>query len=168
MNNLLNSGMVGVVEKTEAEIIKIWSSIGFLDIIDEEIKPKTAMLCEKMASIIIKTGNYYTYDGKIDTVIFPIIIRIVNEIYKTIEDKNRKFGMVQLLESEYILKRVSAMFDDAISFYEKHLTSSKMDIEAECVAWLSQLIAYEYIAGFSGKDIISVGEGKFEAVIILE
>lgn len=163
MSNLLNSGQVGIGEKTEEQVLETWSNISLLDGIDEEIKLKTAMLYEKAANILINMSNHYTYDSRISTLIFPIIRRVVSEIYKKVNE-DRRMGMVYLLDAEYILKRTSAMFDDAISFYEKHLTSSNMDIEAECTAWLCQLIAFEYIAKFKEKNIIDLGDGKYEAV----
>lgn len=168
MSNLLNSGRVGIGEKTEEQIVEIWANTGLLDSNNEEVRLKTALLYEKVASILLSMGNYYTYNSRIDTVIFPIIRRVVSEIYRTVEDKDRRIGMIQLLEGEHILKRASAMLDDAISFYEKHLTSSNMDIEAECIAWICQLIAFEYISSFKNKDIIDLGNGKFDAVVRLK
>ncbi len=163
MSNLLDSGKVGIGEKTEKQTIETWAIVGLLDNIDEEIKLKTAMLYEKAANILINMSNHYTYDSRIDTIIFPIIRRVVSEIYKRVSE-DRRHGMIYLLDAEYILKRTSAMYDDAISFYEKHLTSSNMDIDAECIAWLCHLIAHEYISKFKGKKIVDLGDGKYDAV----
>jgi hypothetical protein len=167
MSNLLNSGHIGLGEKTDEQVIKVWVDAGIIADLDDEIKLKVARMCEKVASILLSMDNYYSYDTRIDVAIFPIIARIVRDIHKTVDGDKAK-GIIYLLEGEYILKRVSAMYDDAMKFYKKHLSESNMDVEAACVSWICDIIMFEYIESFRGKEIIDLGDGKYDVVLKLD
>ena len=163
MSELLKSGFIGVGEKTVDEIIKNWEGIGFLEGIDGYEKKGAALLLENVAKILIEMSSIYSYNGKFDTVIFPITRHIVSEVVKNGGENSE--GMIYLLEAKYITKRSSEIFDDALEMYKKHFSSYSFDIEAEVAYWVSKMISMEYINSFKNKTIIDLGEGKYDIIL---
>lgn len=165
MSHLLNSGMVGLGNKTEEETIKVWNQIGFLEGLEGKEKIKVALLYEKIAEILLNISNVYAYNSNLDVIIFPMARRIAASIKKIEHKEERAEGMLQLLTAEFIIKRASEIYPDALSFFEKHFSKTLTDIEAECTYWMSELIANEYVMSFKKKEIISLEDGKYDVVI---
>jgi hypothetical protein len=165
MSELLNSGQVGVRKKTVEETVDTWSHFGLLEGLTDKEKIKIALLYEKTAEILLNVRNVYAYNSSFDVVIFPMVRKIAMGIKRYESNEQRAEGMFHLLTAEFITKRTSEIYPDAIELFEKHFSKTLGDVEAECTAWISDIIANEYINSFSKKDIISLGDNKFEVVV---
>jgi hypothetical protein len=91
MSQLLNSGRVGSLDKDRNSnefIYHRWKDSGLLEGLDTELALKVALSMEIGANIILMenkscdiihkiTGDVFHSDGRFDTVVFPIIRRIV-------------------------------------------------------------------------------------------
>lgn len=166
MSYLLNSGHVGLGygKQTDEEIIGKWEELGFLYNIEQPfMKRRLALSYEHIAHMILTMEEFYSYDRRLDTVIFPITRRVITKIFEL--GKENGEGMVFLLKDEQILKRASAIFSDAVSIYNKHFSKSDIDIEAEATAWVSDMIAQEYVGSFRNKKIIKIEEAKFDVIL---
>lgn len=161
MSELLKSGKIGLCDKSTEETTKSWEALGFLEGLEGSEKIKIALLFEKTANILLNSNNYHK---SIDVVIFPIIRRAATAINRLVNNKERAEGMFQLITAELILKRANEIYFKSFNFYEELFSSTLSDIEAECVLWVSEMIAHEYIQSFVKKDIINLGDNKFDII----
>ena len=169
MSELLNSGLFGV-GKPKENVIKYWEASGFLyGINDETIKEKTALVLEDAANILIKVGNHNPYSGRFDTIIFPIIRRVMGSIDKgeygyLIKDnyEEMKPGLIDLVTADFIIKKSYKLYESSLEFFGKIYNDEKViDVEAEVAAFISETVSQMYLREFRGQNIIKGDNGYF-------
>jgi hypothetical protein len=172
MSHLLDSGHVGnIVTKlrtefpniTEEEIINHvidkWKNTGLLDGLNGTFKKLVAFKLEELATLLI---NYPEYgdrtNGRIDTLAFPIVRRMINEFtdfsYSLIngwgytgegvsnEYFERNLMLYEILDVNLVVSKIVNSFDSSLVFVKDLLGDNiERDNEAEACALLATQIS---------------------------
>lgn len=136
MSYLLDSGKVGTLDKsrnTNSHIFVRWKELGFLDGLDEDTAMKVALSYEIAANMMLMDGKIYDMyfkinediiddDGIVDTVIFPIIRRIVSKFVDAHKYVPEIVNMVKKEFETSLWKSIASGSETAIAhFYDNVL-----------------------------------------------
>jgi hypothetical protein len=114
------------------EYVERWDKLGFIEGLQGEAKEMTALAFEQLATLIIFSVYKWTNDY-FDTVLFPIVRRIIDKIGDKFSTKTFYYMLRDNLN--FIAKK----FDDMQWNMEAY--NGRIDIEAEFVITISEVIA---------------------------
>ena len=114
------------------EYVERWDKLGFIEGLQGETKEMTALAFEQLATLIIFSVYKWTNDY-FDTVLFPIVRRIIDKIGDKFSTKTFYYMLRDNLN--FIAKK----FDDMQWNMEAY--NGRIDIEAEFVITISEVIA---------------------------
>ena len=114
------------------EYVERWDKLGFIEGLQGETKEMTALAFEQLATLIIFSVYKWTNDY-FDTVLFPIVRRIIDKI----GDKFSTKTFYYMLRNN--LNFIAKKFDDMQWNMEAY--NGRIDIEAEFVITISEVIA---------------------------
>lgn len=154
MSNLLDSGLVGIGGTTE-EIVKKWSNLGLLEGIDGIEKIQTAICMDKAAELILNSRQYAKFNY--DTVIFPVIRRVISGIKSKVSNSNdNKEMIIEFITAEYIMSEMNRLYEPMYANFEIAYGKNKdYDIECETSAFVSEIIAQMFVRSFKNKKILN-------------
>lgn len=156
MGHLLNSGLVGN-GGTNEEIIKKWSDTGLLQGLEGIEKLKVAISMDRAAELILKSRKYAKFPY--DTVIFPVIRRVITSIYKEAQNSSIPHSemIFEFISTEYIMSEMNRIYEPIYNNFEIvfGLTTKYFDVEAEAAAFASETISRMFISSFKKKKILS-------------
>jgi len=121
MSQLLNSNKVGILDKSRNSnnhIYDRWKSFGFLEGLDDEIAMKVALAFEIASNILLmegkmmdiyfkETGNIADDNERVETVIFPVLRRIIG---KTPEAHEYVPEILNMTKKEYSTTLCKAVY----------------------------------------------------------
>lgn len=113
------------------EYVERWDKLGFIEGLQGETKEMTALAFEQLATLIIFSVYKWTNDY-FDTVLFPIVRRIIDKIGDKFSTKTFYYMLRDNLN--FIAKK----FDDMQWNMEAY--NGRIDIEAEFVITISEVI----------------------------
>lgn len=114
------------------EYIERWDKLGFIEGLQGETKEMAALAFEQLATLIIFSVYKWTNDY-FDTVLFPIVRRIIDKI----GDKFSTQTFYYMLRNN--INFISKKFDDMQ--WNMKAYNGRIDIEAEFVITISEVIA---------------------------
>ena len=170
MSELIKSGLFGMSNTSKEQIIKNWEASGLLEGIDDKIiREKTALVLDDGAKILLNVVDYSPYSGRFDTVIFPIIRRLISSVdkgeYSYIikgDYEEIKFGLIDLITADFIIKKASKLYEPSLEFFGKIYEGEKLvDTEAEACAFVAERVTQMYLREFRGLKIMKGDNGYF-------
>lgn len=156
MSSLLNSGLVGH-GGTNEEIIKKWADTGLLEGLEASEKLKVAICMDRAAELILNSRKYAKFPY--DTVIFPVIRRVITGIYKETRNSDVPHSemIYEFISAEYIMGEMNRIYEPIYDNFEIvfGFNQKNFDTEAEAAAFASETIIRMFISSFKKKKILN-------------
>jgi hypothetical protein len=154
--------------KTDDEILKRWVSIGFLEgLNDNEVKLSLALIFEKTTNFLMIKRNRTDFD----TLIFPIMRRIVDKILKNDvngffkgneeEINAKKKHLIKNIDYIYILKKLNSLYLSLESIVASINEGNEIDLQAETVREFCEIITPALCRKFKDCDVFIKQNGEF-------